>query len=118
LNGGDEWKARAITATDLHASIVADVAGANQRLAGRTLSITGRVRNVEWEEDGVAVIALSGAVTCVVPRSARASIQRAKDMDYTKDVFLVGNLVPVIALPSDLKPTMVFVMLSGCVVLP
>ena len=92
-------------------------------LKGEVISLTGRIKNVRWE-DGTAKVELSagagksGGVTCII-RKHSASVQIIKDADYAKEIFLIGKLEGGggFQLPGSAE-RFAIVLLSDCEVLP
>ena len=89
-------------------------------LKGKTLSVRGYIRNIDWEGGTPTVKLVSGprgagGVACAIrPRSP--SVQMVKDHDYTSPIYLVGQVVAPfkVSLPWT---QMVIVHLAECQVL-
>ena len=116
------WKESAISPAELYAAYEQDEAKASRLLANRKIALRGRVKNIEWEK-GVPKVTFfvregaKGSVTCVA-KSGGPSIQFLRDLDYTRDLYMLGKVGAGVVVPwIEKDQKMVIVILQDCVVL-
>lgn len=116
------WKESAISPAELYAAYEQDEAKASRLLANREIALKGRVKNISWEK-GVPKVSFfvregaKGGVTCVTKRGG-PSIQFIRDLDYTKDLYMLGKVGGGLVMPwIEKDQKMVIIILEDCVVL-